>query len=66
MRYDYLPGTILKDTTYGIEWIVEKKISGGVRIKVNRNGGPFMDATPESCRLTFMVQKSGNHSDAKK
>ena len=55
MKYDYEPGTILKDRTYGIEWIVRQRIPGGVRIQVNREGGAFADATEKTCRMMFKV-----------
>ena len=55
MKYDYEPGTILKDRTYGIEWIVLQRIPGGVRIKVNREGGALVDATDKTCRMMFKV-----------
>ena len=58
MKYDYEPGTILIDRTYGIEWIVVQKIPGGVRIKVNREGGAFADATDRTCRIRFRAVRS--------
>ena len=58
MKYDFELGTVLKDRTFGIEWIVTERIPGGVRIRVNREGGAFADATDKTCRMMFSVVKS--------
>ena len=55
MKYDYEPGTVLKDRTYGIEWIVIQRIPGGIQIKVNRDGGAYANATEKTCRMMFKV-----------
>ena len=58
MKYDFEPGTVLKDRTFGIEWIVTERIPGGVRIRVNRKGGAYANATDKTCHMMFSVVKS--------
>lgn len=48
-------GHIVKDTSLGCEWIVREKIPGGVRLQVNKEGGPFMEATPDTCNMQFTI-----------
>ena len=47
-------GQILCDLNLGCEWIVRKKLPNGVRLQVNKENGPYMDVTPENCRMTFI------------
>ena len=46
-------GQNVKDDKLGCEWIVREKIHGGVRLQVNKEGGPFISATPETCTMQF-------------
>ncbi len=53
-KYEELQvGQIVKDNKMGCEWIVREKIPGGVRLQINKEGGPFIDATPENCLMKF-------------
>lgn len=52
-KFDFEVGTVLIDDQLGCEWIVQKKIPGGVMLKNTRNGGLFLKAIPECCNMTF-------------
>ena len=55
MKYDAFEiGQILTDKQLGCEWIVREKIPGGVRLQINKENGPFLDATNESCALQMV------------
>ena len=59
-KYEELQvGQIVKDDMMGCEWIVREKIHGGVRLQINKEGGPIIDATPESCVMTFVPVVEG-------
>lgn len=49
-------GQVLKDIDMGCEWIIRERIPGGVRLQLNKKGGPYVDATPDSCFMSFTIE----------